>query len=206
MGAEAAIAVEGEERSLYDDGSNWTALYILVLLIPIFSMASMLYSNWSDRRRQSPKAKSGGGAAEDVENAAAVRTVYQRNHWFPWREASEDRRGRGRERAPPAPKPTPQAPQTQARTAVVPATFASSGGGGGSGGGGPVRDARRSIPVPMAMPSAHPSRPEEEMGSRPADPYDDNGAYGYGGRSGNGYGSEGAAAGQGRRDFQNVPF
>ncbi|RYP48800.1 hypothetical protein DL768_005393 [Monosporascus sp. mg162] len=202
MGAEAAIAVEGEERSLYDDGSNWTALYILVLLVPFVSMVSMLYSNWSDRRQQSSKAKSGGGAAEDVENATAVRAVYQRNHWFPWREASEDRRARGRERAPPAPKPAPkpapQASQAQAGTAVVPATFSSSGGG-------LVRDARPSIPVPMAMPSAHPSR-SEEMRNRPADPYDDNGAYGYGGRSGNGYGSEGAAAGRERRDFQNVPF
>ncbi|RYO97951.1 hypothetical protein DL765_010996 [Monosporascus sp. GIB2] len=199
MGAEAAIAAEGEGRSLYDDGSNWTALYVLVLLVPFVAVASMLYSNWSDRRPQSPKAKPGGGAAEDVESAAAVRAVYQRNHWFPWREASEDRRGRGRERAPPAPKPAPQAPQAQARTAVVPATFASSGGG-------PVRDAPRSMPVPMAMPSAHPSRPEEETRSRPADPYDDNGAYGYGGRNGNGYGSEEAVAGRGRRDFQNVPF
>ncbi|RYP65548.1 hypothetical protein DL769_006294 [Monosporascus sp. CRB-8-3] len=198
MGAEAAIAAEGEGRSLYDDGSNWTPLYVLVLLVPFVSVASMLYSNWSDRRQQLSKSKSGGGSAEDVENAAAARAVYQRNHWFPWREASEDRRGRGRERAPPAPKPAPQA---QARTAVVPATFASSGGGGG-----PAQDARRSMPVPMAMPSAHPSRPEEEMRSRPADPYDDNGAYGYGGRSGNGYGSEGPAAGRGRRDFQNVPF
>ncbi|RYP69084.1 hypothetical protein DL771_006315 [Monosporascus sp. 5C6A] len=201
MGSEAAIAAGEEERSLYDDGSNWTALYVLVLLMPFVSVASMLYSNWSDRRQQSSKAKPGGGVAEDVENAVAARAVYQRNHWFPWREASEDRRGRGRERAPPAPKPSPQAPQAQARTAVVPATFASSGGGGG-----PVRDARRSIPVPMAIPSAHPSRPEEEMGSRPADPYDDNGVYGYGGRSGNGYGSERGAAEPGRRDFQNVPF
>ncbi|KAI1852404.1 hypothetical protein JX265_003828 [Neoarthrinium moseri] len=77
--------------------SDWTAMYVVLLLIPIVFVAVACFANWQDRKVK---------AATDIE---AVNATYEQ-YWFSWRKTVADgERGHLPERPPVLPPVPPMA-------------------------------------------------------------------------------------------------
>ncbi|KAK8017619.1 hypothetical protein PG993_013945 [Apiospora rasikravindrae] len=59
--------IESAADPFQGDGTDWTALYVLIFLIPVVFFAVAVYSTWQDRRAAAAKAKN------DVETGRAVK-------------------------------------------------------------------------------------------------------------------------------------